>query len=307
MSERPDFKGDFMGFTYNNIHSSVLGIVRTSDGSRFNENLLPIIQDKTVQVPGGDGTYYFGSYYTQRPFTIPFAFDSLTEQQLERIKSHFGDKKIHDLIFDEIPYRVYSAKVTGTATIKHIAFEEGKTNRLYKGEGTIQFVCFQPYARCQYKWLDQYDDKNIEEWRDACRLIDRNASMVEYDKYVADSNLIRLYNAGDIDSHFQLKLNFVSGKIAAGQISINNMPERQIQWEEILIQSDNDAYVKINSRINLIEGYDSNGIKTGTVYNKHILAGDFFRIPKGESEMIVSANNKESYELEPIEYYYYYI
>jgi hypothetical protein len=37
------------------------------------------MQDKTVQIPGGDGTYYFGSYYTQRQFTIPFAFDGLTE------------------------------------------------------------------------------------------------------------------------------------------------------------------------------------------------------------------------------------
>jgi hypothetical protein len=41
MSERLEFKGDYMGFTYNNIHSSTLGIVRTSNGSRFNENLLP--------------------------------------------------------------------------------------------------------------------------------------------------------------------------------------------------------------------------------------------------------------------------
>ena len=56
-------KGDFLGFTYNGIHSSELGIFRVSDGSRYTENLLPTIQDKTVQVPGADGTYYFGSYF----------------------------------------------------------------------------------------------------------------------------------------------------------------------------------------------------------------------------------------------------
>ena len=67
-------KGDYIGFSYNSVHSSDLGIVRTSEGSRFNENLLPTIQAKTVQVPGGDGTYYFGSYYTQRPFTISFGW-----------------------------------------------------------------------------------------------------------------------------------------------------------------------------------------------------------------------------------------
>jgi hypothetical protein len=61
-----ELRKDFVGFTYNGVHSSDLGIVRVSEGSRFNENLLPTIQDKTVQVQGGDGTYYFGSYYTQR-------------------------------------------------------------------------------------------------------------------------------------------------------------------------------------------------------------------------------------------------
>jgi hypothetical protein len=39
---------DFIGFSYNGIHSSDLGIIRTSDGSRFNENLLPVSQDKVV-------------------------------------------------------------------------------------------------------------------------------------------------------------------------------------------------------------------------------------------------------------------
>jgi hypothetical protein len=32
---------DYIGFTFNGRHSSTLGIVRTSEGSRFNENLLP--------------------------------------------------------------------------------------------------------------------------------------------------------------------------------------------------------------------------------------------------------------------------
>ena len=67
--------GDFIGFSYNDVHSSELGIIRVSEGSRFNENLLPSSKDVTIQVPGGDGTYYFGSYYTQKPITISYAFD----------------------------------------------------------------------------------------------------------------------------------------------------------------------------------------------------------------------------------------
>lgn len=293
-------KGDYIGFSYNGVHSSDLGIVRTSDGSRFNENLLPTIQDKTVQVPGGDGTYYFGSYYTQRPFTISFAFDSLTEEQVAKLKSHFGDKEIHDLVFDEIPYKVYSAKVTGTATIKHIPFAEGATNRVYKGEGTIQFNCFQPFARSKYKWLDQYDEVNKDEWSAASKMKEIQG---DFDVYGANS--INLYNAGDLESHFQLKLKFVGGKIAAGKIALNNYPERQLQWEEISMQGE-DSYVKINTRLNLIEGYNETNRKTGNVYNKHIIAGDFFKIPLGEQEMITAKENANSYESNPIEYNYYY-
>ena len=147
---------DYIGFTFNGVHSSELGIKRTSEGSRFNENLLPTIQDKAIQIPGRDGMYYFGSYYTQRQFNISYAFDSLTEQQLSRIKAVFGDKKPHRLIFDEAPYKVYLAKVTGSASIKHVPFAEGATNRVYKGEGSIQFTAYEPFARSVYKYLDQY-------------------------------------------------------------------------------------------------------------------------------------------------------
>jgi phage-related protein len=61
-----ELKGDYIGFTFNGVHSSDLGIVRVSNGSRFDENLLPTIKDKTVEVSGRDGAYYFGSQYTQR-------------------------------------------------------------------------------------------------------------------------------------------------------------------------------------------------------------------------------------------------
>ena len=165
---------DYIGFTFNGVHSDTLGIKRTSEGSRFNENLLPTIQDKTVQVPGGDGMYHFGSYYSQRQFNISYAFDALTEEQLSEIKRVFGDKKIHTLIFDEMPFKTYQAKVTGSASIKHIPFAEGETNRIYKGEGSIQFTAYDPYARCKEKYLsnDYYKKfNNIEEWKGAANLL----------------------------------------------------------------------------------------------------------------------------------------
>ena len=53
---------DFCGFTFNGIHSSELNITRVSSGSRYNENLGAVFQDKTAQVEGGDGTLFWNSY-----------------------------------------------------------------------------------------------------------------------------------------------------------------------------------------------------------------------------------------------------
>ena len=116
--------GDFIGFSFDGIHSSDLGILRVSDGSRYNEYLLPTSQDITVQVPGGDGTYYFGSYYTNRPFSISIAFDSLTEEQIRKLRQTFTLKRIGRLIFDEAPYKYYMAKVVSQPQLKYICFHK---------------------------------------------------------------------------------------------------------------------------------------------------------------------------------------
>jgi hypothetical protein len=53
------------------------------------------------------------------------------------MKTWLGDKKIHKLVFDELPYKTWYAKVTGTAQLKWIPFGETVNERIYKGEGTI--------------------------------------------------------------------------------------------------------------------------------------------------------------------------
>ena len=295
-----EFKGDYMGFTYNGVHSSDLGIVRVSNGSRFDENLLPTMQDKTVQVPGGDGTYYFGSYFTQRQISVSFAYDNLTEAQIVQLKKHFGDKKIHNLIFDERPYKTYRAKVTGTATLKYIAFDEGEgRERVYKGEGTIQFTCYQPYALCDKKWLNDYDNDNKNEWKDASRMKETSEG---YDE-VSGADSINLYNAGDIETHFLLRINFANKKIPASKMYLDS--DNQLAWSEISALG-KDVYVVFNSRLNLIEGYDDKGYKTGNVYNQYIVAGQFFKIPLGESVMSFDRSKGEP-AVASIEYNYYYI
>jgi predicted phage tail component-like protein len=150
---------DYIGFTYNGKHSvRDLKIYRTSNSGRYDDNLTAAMTDKTVDVPGSDGQYYFGTTFKNRTFTVPYAFDNLTESDLRILKQTFDGEGIHDLVFDEAPYKAWAAKVTGTASMKHLCFEiDGE--RVYRGEGSITFTCYYPFARTPKKlWVPNYKE-----------------------------------------------------------------------------------------------------------------------------------------------------
>jgi len=68
------FKGSFLGFTYNNRHSSTLGITRISDSNRYQDKLIPTLKEITSDINGVDGILYFGTKYTKRDISVSFAF-----------------------------------------------------------------------------------------------------------------------------------------------------------------------------------------------------------------------------------------
>ena len=154
----------FIGFTYkdasDNMWHSItdLKIYRTSNGNRYNESITPAMTDKVVDVPGGDGQYYFGTTFKNRTFTVDYAFDELTKTEIDTIKMVFSGDGIHELVFDEDrdtsgkALKIWSAKVTGTATMKHLCFEESSKD-VYKGEGSITFTCYYPYAKSENKGM----------------------------------------------------------------------------------------------------------------------------------------------------------
>ena len=51
------------------------------------------------------------------------------------------------MVFDELPFKTYRAKIRSKPDIKYVPFENKETGqRIYKGEGKITFVCYYPYA-----------------------------------------------------------------------------------------------------------------------------------------------------------------
>lgn len=285
-------KGDFLGFTFDGVHSSRLGITRVSEGDRYNESLLPEFEDRIVQVPGRDGAYYFGSDYSSKPISISIAYDSMTESQFRQLGKLFGTKHMGQLIFDERPYKVYTVKVSVPPQLSYICFDEpkkeltearegvrvinreevthtyideetgeevtttetvierervtpykytGARERIYKGEGTIEFVTVQPFAKEQFKVLDQYGEfdfwdqwgqhfqknpdisygnslttyTNVNEWGLASGLLSYDFyTQNNIDRVVATTDVtgynavIPLYNPGDRDTPYYLFLPY---------------------------------------------------------------------------------------------------
>ena len=306
-------KGDFIGFTFDGIHSSELGIVRVSGGDRYEEALVPSLSLKTTNVPGGDGSYYFGTSYTQRNINLQIAFDSLTQQQFMRLISVFGTKKISTLIFDENPYKVYNVKISSEPKLNYICFDEDN-KRVYKGEGTISLVSLSPYAYSRYKYREDYTLENIPEWKgndtfdfinldewiDASGIRTKMYNGKEYDKYYINTGEIRLWNGGQLSTNFNLYIPLTEGSniIAGCTIVLGN---EKIVLKEIVKQKE-DAKIRINTKTNLIEGVDKNNKITGSIYNKYIEKGGFFTIPIGESILKTSGGIPE----EEIEYKFLY-
>lgn len=137
-------RGDFTGFSFNGFHTEDLGLVRVSNGDRYDDHIFPDIEDKTVEIPGNDGQYYFGSNFKQKTFSIEVAFDKLTEENFRKIHTIFSTREIVPLIFDEEPYKIYYGKVQDSPEFHYICFdqdltEEEKNDIIEKG-GKVEWI-----------------------------------------------------------------------------------------------------------------------------------------------------------------------
>ena len=295
---------DFCGFTWRGEHSSDHGIVRVSDGSRYNDTILPAFQDTTQKMPGSDGTLYWESFYTNKTFSINIAFDHLTEDDYRKLRQWLNGKDRGELIFDEAPYKAYTVKIKDPPQLKTICFmEDGK--RIYKGEGTISFVAYYPFARGRYKFETNIKDIiNVEEWIDASGL--KGATKDNYNSF-SEEGTCNLYNAGDLPTDFKLIVN-IENKPTNITLKTN---ENQIigSLNFSLAKQGRDTYVRFNSATQLIEGLiqstDGEFELTGNLYNKYITSGDWFKIPIGESIINIAETSHSDKPTIDYDYLYY--
>lgn len=247
---------DFTGFYFNNKHSSTYHLVRTSSGDRYKDKLFPAFEDRTIELVGGHGNAYSNTRYKEKEFSIPVAFDNISEEDFRSISSWLEPNKIGEFRFDEKPYKAYRAKLKSPPEFEYLCFMRQKENsftgdmeRVYKGEATLDFIAYDPFGYCcdntylitkegvkfnqegiNWQSLDAYrpfnvDCDNITEWAETSKL--RSSAFLNNCNIFkqTESNtapytyIAKLYNPGDFDADFELFIDLggISKETLAGK------------------------------------------------------------------------------------------
>ena len=266
------FMGDFLGFQLGDEHSYGLNITRVTMGDRYTDILLPSFTDQTADVPGGDGTYYWDTYYTSKIITIDFAFDDLRDEDLRKLRQMLSRRTVQPLILDEFPYKKYLVKCSAPPQIKYVPFDKQEF-RVYKGEGSISFIAYYPFA------------------------FGTASPSIEYNQNGGEIN-----NVGDMPANLSIiyQLNSISNVVLSLEQPLSTQVG-QLTLSNISKIGNNDIYFCVDTRTQLVEGLDENYNKTGNLYNKFITSGDFFFPDVGRS-YLKSTVEFEKAEFTPLYY-----
>ena len=242
----PVYDFEFLGFTFDGKHSSEFGLTVVSPGGLYQENMFASFEDKTIQVTGKEGVYYFGTEIRTKDLSVQLAFDHLTSENYRKIKQWLSPKKIGKLIFDERPYKYYWVKISTPPVFSYIPFEEEieeVLTHVFKGEISISFISHDPYGYCDTSLLSEievYDPEsgyikpyvygNIPGWYMESGLIDYtteniiSAGNTSFTN-VAIGNIANsaiFYNCGVIDSPLKFDFEIAAFNNGGTPMMLNN-------------------------------------------------------------------------------------
>lgn len=315
---------DFTGFYLDGVHSSTYGIIRTSDGDHYTEGLIPEFDDYDIELVGGDGDIYEGRRFKKTPFTIPIAFDHLTEKQLRELRQWVGGSELKEFRFDERPYKAYWVKLSARPEFEYICFMENKINgaigeqeRIYKGEGELEFTAYDPFGYCadesweltpqgeqlktpvekgkNWQVLRTYSpfailDDNVIEWAESSGLKNSLNGYNEFEFESEEEGVTRdyytakVYNPGDTDAEFQIAFRF-------NEIVNTSPTDIQVQIGEevfkfipkIILEGET---IVLNTKNHTLAVYHSDNRKS--LRYDFVKSTHWLKIPRGENDIIVT-------------------
>ena len=324
---------DFLDFYYNGKWASELGLVKVNNGKRQDDEVLPASKDTTIDIPGNDGVYYVNSKYQQREFKIDFAYDGLSEDDIKKIREWLAPQKECRLIFSERPYKYYMAKPKSAPKLSYIAFDTSDGGRVYKGEGSVQFVCYYPWARSVAKNMkelnttlgplyevtsQQLEGSNLYTTNSDGTLSDatgiERVSTAEFNGYV-------LNNLGQLPAPFKLYFDvlghyaetskyykfYIDNSKEIMVLDANQLAQGGLGPGSYCIDTENHLIMRCrkivsdnNNTTYVIE--ESNG--NAVILNKAIVAGDFFSLPVGTGIKLIIDSDGDSFHYDAKHFLY---
>lgn len=320
---------DFTGFYLGGIHSSTYGILRVSDGDRYSEGLIPEFDNIELELSGGNGDLYGGKKFKKTPFEIKIAFEHLTEKQFREMRNWLGKTEPQSFRFDERPYKTYWVTLASRPELEYVCFMEeredgliGEKERIYKGEGELEFVAYSPFGYCidestsltheglmtdenKINWqeLDSYSifnikDDNVIEWAEVSGL---KRSLNDYNVFTASQKeetwkyTAKLYNPGDFDTDFELLIDLEDGKDTVTKGRVITITITDEKGSEQFFQFSIDGLhsldkIVINTKKHGLEVYSVSLSSQDQSYSKSlrydlVKSTHWISIPKGESEI----------------------
>lgn len=274
---------DYIGFTFGQYHSSDLGLYRVSDGSRYQREVSATTEDRVLRIEGSDVSHFIEARLEPRTISLNIAYDNLSEEQVSLIGRVFDGKQVKPLVLDELPFKAYYARVQRGVELSFVPFGTIYGERVYKGEGTIEFILYDPLAVSTGKYLSDFPTRffpNRDEWASASRM------KMDQGNCDGTGKSISLYNAGDTET--ELEVYFLLSKILGKDVhtQIEGDESKQVLFHIPKKETNADTYVRLNSKNHLFEGCNSNKELTNTLYNKYIVAGDIFKLDQGEHKLV---------------------
>lgn len=277
---------DFLGFTFNGRHSSEFRIIRVIKNNRLDETLVSNPKDTTIDIPGNDGLYFIKSKLQQREISIDFAYDDLYDEDLYNLRQWLACDAPRELIFDEFSYKAYLGKIKGTPKLSFIAFEEnGK--RVYRGEGSMQFICYLPWAHSVEINSEEVvsEDKTLYTVKNLGQL-DAPFTFVFQPKNKENYSYIQLTNTESNTSYY----NTI--------VLDNNRLDIEKQYlfdseKHLLLCIEKANYLNGKLTYDIVKDAKGNAV----IANGAIIAGDFFKIPADSKEYNIKLTGLEAVNL----------
>lgn len=263
---------EFIGFTFNNIHSSSLGIVRISKGGLLNQPFLPQGKDMIDDGVAKDETYYFGSNNFTLTFTIDYIYGPITETQFQQLKGFCKTKGVAPLLFDEYLHKTYLAKITGSA-VSYYNIYDFNGERKYRGEGSLTFTCYYPYAAGRFSYIEDALDNtptwesgkiiNLQEQFSSAVLIAEERVLSDLQKSIGALTIKKTQYKDELNGSFS---TLSTGKTEVHGLLINN-PDVLVlpsKWECGIQQEGAEQYFVINNAGDLDMYFSFTTTKVGT-------------------------------------------